>query len=60
MNTDHDTEINVVNGENGSWKRDNLNTTIDGGDSEGSIIEIVTSANRAFEIGRVILRVRPN
>jgi hypothetical protein len=50
MNTDHVTEINLVNGEMGAWKRDNLSIEILGGDSEGVIIEVFTSANRAFDI----------
>jgi|GEM_PF-3224808 hypothetical protein len=60
MNTDHNTEIEISNGENGAWKRDNLNTTISGGNGEGSILEVVTSANRAFELGNIMLRVRAN
>jgi hypothetical protein len=48
MNTDHVTEIQCVNNENGAWKRDNLSVDILGGDSEGVIVEIFTTANRAF------------
>lgn len=59
MNTDHVTEIQVRNGENGAWKRSNLSTLVAGGDSEGTIIEIVTTANRAFELGNILLRITP-
>lgn len=59
MNADHNTEIKTANGENGAWKRDNLNTAIGGGDSnEGTIIQVVTSANKTFELGNILLRVR--
>jgi hypothetical protein len=50
MNTDHVTEIQCVNGENGAWKRDNLSTVINGADSEGIVIEVFTTANRAFDV----------
>ena len=58
MNTDHNTEINIVNGENGAWKRDNLTTSVEGSGSEGTIFEVVTSANKAFDLGNLLLRVR--
>lgn len=58
MNNDHVTENDVVNGENGAWKRDNLDVFIEGGDSEGTIIEVVTTANKAFELGNFIVRVK--
>lgn len=60
MATDHSTEKQLVNGEDGAWKRTNLNTTVMGNDGEGIIIEIVTTANRAFEIGNILVTIRPN
>ena len=60
MATDHGTEDELVGGENGAWKRTNLLTSINGGNGEGTIIEIVTSANNAFRAGNCLLTIRPN
>ena len=60
MATDYNTEIQVVNDEQGAWKRDNLNVEVDGSSMEGTIIEVITTANKAFEIGNVLMRIRPN
>lgn len=60
MNTDHVTEIELINNLAGAWKRDDLNLTVAGSQSEGFIIHIVTSANKAFEQGTFRLRIRPN
>lgn len=60
MNTDHNTEINIGNGINGAWKRSNLNTTVDGRNTEGTIFEVTTTANKAFDLGGILLRIRPN
>lgn len=49
MNTDHNTEINLANGEPISYKRANLNTDVSGTSLEGVIIEITTGANKAVE-----------
>lgn len=49
MNTDHSTEKNLVSGEPFAYKRTDLNTDIGGNDSEGLVVEITTSANRAVE-----------
>ena len=57
MATDHSTEDQVVKDENGAWKRDNLNEEILGGNGEGTIFEIVTTANKTFELGNLLLRV---
>ena len=57
MATDHSTEDQVVKDENGAWKRDNLNEEILGGDGEGTIFEVVTTANKTFELGNILLRV---
>lgn len=51
MATDHGTESNVVNSENGSWKRTNLSQTVLGSASEGILFRITTSANKAFQQG---------
>ena len=59
MATDHNTEIKLINGEQGAWKRDNLSTNVEGSGSEGTIIEVVTTANKAFELGNILLRIRP-
>lgn len=59
MNTDYVTEINVINGEEGAWKRTNLSELVDGSADEGILIEIVTSANKTFEIGNFLVRVVP-
>lgn len=59
MQTDHNTEYQVVNGENGAWKRSSLSTDVDGSLSEGTIIEVVTTANRAFDLGTFLLRIAP-
>ena len=59
MATDHSTEKQVVTGENGAWKRTNLSTNIGGSGSEGIVIEIVTTANKAFELGTFLLRITP-
>ncbi len=59
MNADYVTEIDVVNGEEGAWKQTNLTTNVAGSDSEGIFIEIITSANKTFEIGNFLIRVVP-
>lgn len=57
MTTDYVTEVNVVNGEDGAWKRADLNQAISGSTTEGTIIKVVTSANRSFELGTLLLRI---
>lgn len=59
MQTDYNTEFQINDKEQGAWKRSNLAEDIDGGNGEGTIIEIVTTANKAFELGDLLLRVRP-
>jgi len=58
MNTNHVTEIKTVNGENGAWKRDNLSTKIAGAAGEGTIFEVNTSVNKAYDLGNVMLRIQ--
>lgn len=60
MATDYGADKKTVSGEEGAWKRDNLNTTVDGSGSEGALIEITTTANRAFVLGTFLLRMRPD
>jgi len=59
MNTDHVTEIQVVNNEHGAWKRDDLSTTVSGSGIEGTIIEIVTTANKTLRTWSIFIRIRP-
>lgn len=49
MNTDHITEVNLVNGEPFAWKRTDLNTAILGTASEGVVVRIDTSSAKAVE-----------
>jgi hypothetical protein len=52
MDVDHTAAYDgVVNGENGAYKRSNLNTLINGGGSEGTIVRITTNVNNAIEVG---------
>ena len=57
MATDHSTEDNIANGENGAWKRTDISQAITGSGSCGTIFEIVTTSNKAFELGNIIMRV---
>jgi hypothetical protein len=57
MNSDYSTEQNLANGESFAYKRVNLNTDIGGNSSEGLVLEITTSANKAVEIMDVHLGV---
>lgn len=60
MQTDYDTEVLIVNNENGAWKRDNLNTLVLGASDEGIILEFVTTANKTFELGNVLVTILPH
>ena len=57
MQADYVTEFHIVNGQNGAYKEGNLATNINGAGEEGTIIEIVTTANKTFELGNVIMRI---
>ncbi len=57
MQADYLTESEIKNGQEGAYKRDNLNQFVHGGNGEGTIIEIITSSNKAFEIGNLMLRI---
>ena len=58
MKTDHTPEYIVQNNVPGAWKRTDLNEAIDGGNGEGTILVMVTNANKTFEMGNFLLRVR--
>ena len=57
LQTDHVTEYELANNENAAWKRDDLATAIAGGNGEGTIWEITTTANRAVETGNILMRI---
>lgn len=59
MATDYSTESNIVNGEDGAWKRVGLSEPIAGAQSEGLMWRITTTANKAFELGTLLLRTIP-
>jgi hypothetical protein len=60
MSADHLTEVETRNGEMHAWKRTDLNTHIEGSLLEGTIIEVLTTANKAIEIGNFLLTIRPD
>jgi hypothetical protein len=60
MQTDYDTEYEFVTGEPFAWKRIGLSEEIAGGDGEGLICEIKTTANKAVEILNWTFSVRPS
>ncbi|NIN36632.1 MAG: hypothetical protein GTO60_16675 [Gammaproteobacteria bacterium] len=49
----------IRNGESGAWKLSRMNNIINGGGSEGTLVEIQTSIGKAFESGTFIMRVTP-
>jgi len=57
MSTDHSTESRVASGEEFAWKRSNLDTSVAGGDSEGTIFFITTTVNDAVEVGTAMIRI---
>ena len=60
MKTDHTPDHQITNNVEGAWKRDNLNTAIDGENGEGIIIAMITNQNKTFESGNFLLRIRPD
>jgi hypothetical protein len=58
MRTDYATELNVVTGEPGAWKRVNFNEIVAGGSDEGIIIQVDVGVAKAFATGNFMLRVR--
>ena len=59
MQTDYNTEFQVSNGEYGAWKRDNLATDVTGSSMEGIIVKIVTTSNKTFDLGNILIRITP-
>lgn len=59
MATDHAPEDQIRTDEEGSWKRDNLSTVVNGDGGEGTLIELVTTTNRTYAIGNFLLRIVP-
>ena len=57
LTADHNVDNDVVNNENGAWKRSNFSQAIAGDASEGTIVKITTTANKAFEVGTISLRL---
>jgi hypothetical protein len=51
MRDTHVTEVNIGNGENGSWKVCGLAVSVNGAGSEGIIWSVVTTGANTFEIG---------
>jgi len=49
---------NVRNGEYGAWKRTGLSTDVSGSTDEGTIIQVVTTANKAFELGTAQMQIQ--
>lgn len=58
--SDYNTEINLVNGEQFAYKRDDLSQIINGDNGEGYIIEITTGANNAVKSMDIHVKVEPN
>lgn len=56
--TDHSTDDQAVNGENGAWKRVGLTTDVEGSGSEGILFCVTTTANKTFELGSLMLRIK--
>ena len=56
MSTDYVTEVAIVSGEDGAWKRTNLSENVEGAGSEGILWRITTSANKTFELGTLLMR----
>jgi hypothetical protein len=49
LSTDHNGDNNLVNGENGKWKRIGLSDVFAGSTSEGIMIHITTTVNNSIE-----------
>jgi len=45
--TDHSTDDDLASGNYGAWKRDNLNTFVDGSDGEGFVVRVDTAVNNS-------------
>lgn len=49
LSTDHSTDDNLDNGDPFAYKRDNLSQSVNGADSEGVVVQFVTTAVNAVE-----------
>jgi hypothetical protein len=58
MNTDHGAEKNLAIDEPFAYKRDNLNTLVNGGTVEGFVIRVTTGANRAVQAMSAHVKLR--
>jgi len=58
LQTDHNTEYQLANGQEFAWKRSNLDTDVSGSASEGTMYCITTTANKAVELGNLLLRIQ--
>ena len=59
LQTDHVTEFEVRNDQEGAWKRTDLDTDVTGSGSEGTIIRITTTAGKTFATGNFMMRIKP-
>ena len=50
MNTDHNTEIDLNSGDPFAYKRDNLNTDVEGDVLEGIVVKVITGAAKSVEM----------
>jgi hypothetical protein len=55
MQTDYNTEIETRTDEEGAWKRANLAQFIQGSASEGTILRLTTTQNKAYSIGNFLM-----
>ncbi len=60
LQTDYVTEYEAAIGEEGAWKRSGFSTNVEGSGSEGTIIEVVTTAANTIELGNFSLNFRGN
>jgi len=58
MQTDYNTEYQIKNGEFGAYKRTGLSTSVAGSNKEGIIVYVKTTANKAFELGNAVIRIK--
>jgi hypothetical protein len=60
MQTDYDTEYEFTTGEEFAWKRTGLSEEVAGGNGEGLIMRVVTTANKSIETMNWIFSIRPS
>jgi hypothetical protein len=56
--TEYAAESSSINGEQGAYKRTNIDTAIAGSGSEGILIELVTTGAATYEQGTAIVLIR--